>query len=151
MIESDGRRPRIYVQYGALPLRQGREGITEVMLVTSRNSRRWIIPKGWPIKGAKPHGTARREALEEAGLVGRIGKRSLGSFRYRKGLRQGRAITCEVHVFPLDVERQRKRWRERDQRETRWFTLDLAATTVQEPELRQLIVQLSGHMCPAFR
>ena len=143
MIESDHQR-KIYIQYAALPFRQGPHGETEVLLVTSRGGRRWIIPKGWPINGTKPHGTARREALEEAGLVGRISKRSLESFRYRKRLRKGRLVTCEVYVFALDVEQQYRRWREKDEREVRWFSIDAAASTVEEPELRQLIAEFRG-------
>ncbi|HEX2727205.1 MAG TPA: NUDIX hydrolase [Beijerinckiaceae bacterium] len=117
--------------------------MTEVLLVTSRSSRRWIIPKGWPITGIKPHSAARREALEEAGLVGRVTKRCLGSFYYRKRLRQGRAVTCEVHVFPLNVRRQHKTWREKKQRETRWFTPDVAAAVVHEPGLSRIIAQFA--------
>src|SRR5687767_9409191 len=143
MSDSHGDDYRIYTQYAALPFRRRSDGVTEVLLVTSKTSRRWIIPKGWPIRGAKPHGTARREALEEAGLVGRVAKRCLGSFHYRKRLRQGRAVTCEVHVFPLNVERQRRTWREKNQRETRWFTLDAAAAIIHEPGLKELIAQFA--------
>jgi 8-oxo-dGTP pyrophosphatase MutT (NUDIX family) len=142
MGESDWQQQRIYTQYAALPFRQRADGITEVLLITSRSTRRWIIPKGWPIDGATPAGTARQEALEEAGLVGRIGHRSLGSFRYRKRLRHGQAVTCEVHVFPLNVKRQRRHWREKHQRKTRWFSMDAAAAAVREPDLRRLIAKL---------
>jgi 8-oxo-dGTP pyrophosphatase MutT (NUDIX family) len=144
MSESHGQQQRMFIQYAALPFRQRPNGGTEVLLVTSRTTRRWIIPKGWPIDGASPAGTARQEALEEAGLVGRIGHRSLGSFRYRKRLRQGRPVTCEVHVFPLNVKRQRRHWREKHQRKTRWFSANEAAAAVLEPELRRIIVKL-GH------
>jgi 8-oxo-dGTP pyrophosphatase MutT (NUDIX family) len=143
MSDSEIPAQRIYTQYAALPFRRGADGVTEVLLVTSRTSRRWIIPKGWPIMGIKPYRAARREALEEAGLVGRIAKCCLGSFQYRKRLRRGRAVTCEVHVFPLDVKRQRKRWREQKQRETRWFAVDVAAAVVREPGLSRLLAQFA--------
>ena len=142
MTESQGQQQRTYIQYAALPFRRRADGTTEILLVTTRTARRWIIPKGWPIEGRTPSGTARREALEEAGLVGRVGKRALGSFRYRKRLGRGRAVTCEVHVFPLNVERQRTRWREKNERQTRWFSPDDAAAAVREPELRHLIANL---------
>ena len=148
MGESYLQQQRIYIQYAALPFRRRPDGATEILLVTSRTTRRWIIPKGWPIEGATPAGTARQEALEEAGLVGRIGNRSLGSFRYRKRLRQGRAVTCEVHVYPLNVKRQRQHWPEKHQQKTRWFSRDAAAAAVREPELRRLIAKLS-HGTPA--
>jgi 8-oxo-dGTP pyrophosphatase MutT (NUDIX family) len=125
------------LQFGALPWRQ-RKGL-EVLLVTSRESRRWVIPKGWPIKGRKPHMSAAREALEEAGVTGRIGKKALGSYGYVKRLKNGAPLECRVQVFPLKVERQRKRWREQHERALRWFAACEAATAVAEPELQKLI------------
>jgi 8-oxo-dGTP pyrophosphatase MutT (NUDIX family) len=53
-------------------------------LVTTRRTKRWIIPKGWPIKGLKPSKTAAREAFEEAGVSGRVGAKPLGVFTYEK-------------------------------------------------------------------
>src|ERR671921_108900 len=102
MSESHPQQQGSYTQYAALPFRRRPDGATEVLLVTSRTTRRWIIPKGWPIAGSTPAGTARQEALEEAGLVGRIGSQPLGSFRYRKRLKRGAAVTCEVHVYPMN-------------------------------------------------
>src|SRR5712672_3403470 len=96
------------VQYAALPYRLNGKTRTEVMLVTSRETQRWIIPKGWPQKGKAPHDSAAREAFEEAGVVGAVGKRSVGSFPYQKRLKNGGVTVCEVHVFPLRVRRQRK-------------------------------------------
>src|SRR6476619_2038868 len=75
------------VQYAALPFRLNGKTRTEVMLVTSRETRRWIIPKGWPHKGKAPHDSAAREAFEEAGVVGAVGKRAVGSFPYQSTLR----------------------------------------------------------------
>jgi 8-oxo-dGTP pyrophosphatase MutT (NUDIX family) len=71
------------VQYAALPYRLNGKTRTEIMLVTSRETQRWIIPKGWPQKGKAPHDSAAREAFEEAGVVGAVGKRSVGSFPYQ--------------------------------------------------------------------
>ena len=111
----------------------------KVLLVTSRDTGRWVLPKGWPMKGRKPRSAAKREALEEAGVVGRIGKRSIGTFHYAKRLADGELVTCEVHVFPLAVIRQRKRWPEQRQRALRWFAPEEAAQVVQEPELAALL------------
>src|SRR5436189_6410115 len=105
------------IQYAALPYRLRGRSRTEVMLVTSRETRRWIIPKGWPQKGKAPHHSAAREAFEEAGVVGAVGRRSVGSFAYEKRFENGRAVICEVHVFPLKVRRQNEQWPERRQRE----------------------------------
>ncbi|MDQ0353375.1 8-oxo-dGTP pyrophosphatase MutT (NUDIX family) [Rhodoplanes tepidamans] len=132
------------LQYAAVPYRRTEGGVTEVMLMTSRETRRWVIPKGWPIRGAKPHASAAREALEEAGLIGRAGPEAIGSYRYDKRLKSGVATRCKVDVFPLAVTGQRKRWREKGQRKLRWFTLAEAAKAVQEPGLRKLLRQLDA-------
>ncbi|MBX9739167.1 MAG: NUDIX hydrolase [Beijerinckiaceae bacterium] len=125
------------IQYAALPFRTAPE--PEVLLVSSRETKRWVIPKGWPMKGRKPHAAAAQEALEEAGLLGKIEKKSVGSYHYVKNMRNGAAILCRVDVFPLMVARQRKSWPERDQRVTRWFPLAQAAAAVREPELAAII------------
>ena len=111
----------------------------EVMLISSRETRRWVLPKGWPMKGRKPHAAAAREALEEAGVVGKIGKVAVGSYRYIKRMKNGAQQLCDVTVFPLVVQRQRKHWPERHQRSTRWFSLEDAAEAVGEPDLREVI------------
>jgi 8-oxo-dGTP pyrophosphatase MutT (NUDIX family) len=113
------------------------------MLVTSRETRRWIIPKGWPQKGKAPHHSAAREAYEEAGVVGAVGRRSVGSFAYEKRFKNGRVMACEVHVFPLKVKRQRKQWPERRQREVKWVSAKEAAKKVQEPKLSAIIRRLA--------
>ena len=125
------------LQYAALPYRDA-DGL-EILLVTSRETRRWVIPKGWPIKGRKPPASAAREALEEAGVVGRVAKKALGAYSYIKRLKNGAPLACTVEVFPLKVARQRKRWREQHQRTVHWFTLEEAVDAVHEPELQALI------------
>jgi 8-oxo-dGTP pyrophosphatase MutT (NUDIX family) len=113
------------------------------MLVTSRETRRWIIPKGWPQKGKAPCDSAAREAFEEAGVVGVVGKRSLGSYPYQKRLKNGVIEVCEVHVFPLKVRRQSKEWPEQEQRDVRWLSAREAAETVKEPMLGEIIRRLA--------
>jgi 8-oxo-dGTP pyrophosphatase MutT (NUDIX family) len=129
-------------QYAALPFRAKPQ--REVMLVSSRETKRWVLPKGWPMKGRKPHAAAAQEALEEAGVEGKVGKTALGSYHYLKKMRNGAAILCSVDVFPLEVERQRKNWRERHERITRWFPLEQAAEAVREPELAKIIRNFAG-------
>jgi 8-oxo-dGTP pyrophosphatase MutT (NUDIX family) len=113
------------------------------MLVTSRETRRWIIPKGWPHKGKAPHHSAAREAFEEAGVVGAVRRHPLGSFAYEKRFKNGRVVLCEVHVFPLKVRRQNKQWPERRQREVKWVSAKEAAEKVQEPKLSAIIRRLA--------
>src|SRR5580700_8279053 len=82
--------PRI--QYAALPYRSTGSSGTEVMLLTSRQTKRWIIPKGWPMRGKTPHASAAREAFEEAGVIGQVAKRPIGSYSYVKGLEGGDTV-----------------------------------------------------------
>ena len=77
-------RPALRLQYGALPYRFTPTAALEILLVTTRRSKRWIIPKGWPIKGLRPAKSAAREAFEEAGVRGKIGTKSVGLFNYHK-------------------------------------------------------------------
>ena len=93
-------------QFSVLPWRIGDGGTREIVLLTSRETHRWVIPKGWPMKGRKPAEVASQEAYEEAGLIGQIvNKRPLGSFHYEKRPAH-KAILCEVRVFLFRVERQ---------------------------------------------
>ena len=82
-------RPGRLTQYAALAWRPCASGGIEVLLITSRETRRWVIPKGWPIKDLRPHQTAAREAWEEAGIEGRTGARKIGVFDYDKRLSSG--------------------------------------------------------------
>ena len=108
-------------------MRIGPDGYRLVLLITSRETRRWVLPKGWPRPGTPPHRQAAREALEEAGVTGRVGRTPIGCYRYAKRLRNGRTIVCRVDVFPLAVEQIVDDWRERGQRDLAWFTLRPAA------------------------
>jgi len=130
------------VQYAALPYRRSGDSRTQVMLVTSRESGRWVIPKGWPQKRKTPSATAACEALEEAGVVGKVGRASIGSYSYKKRLKSGAVVACEVRVFPLKVKRQQKSWPERGEREIQWFSRAKAARVVRESALRDIIRNL---------
>jgi 8-oxo-dGTP pyrophosphatase MutT (NUDIX family) len=131
-------------QYGALPYRL-RDGSRrpQFMLITSRENQRWVIPKGWPTKGKSPQYSAAREAFEEAGVVGAVAKRSVGSFSYQKRLKGGAVVVCNVHVFPLEVRRQSKRWPEKQERVIKWLSASQAAEKVDEPMLGQIIRRLA--------
>src|SRR3954464_3330638 len=91
-------------QYAALPLAV-RNGEVQVMLVTSRETRRWVLPKGWAEPDLAPRELAAKEAFEEAGLVGEGEPEPVGHYSYETRLRGGRLALCEVGVFPLWVER----------------------------------------------
>jgi len=113
----------------------------EVLLITSRDTGRWVIPKGWPMRGRTDGQAAEREAFEEAGVTGRISAEPLGKFTYEKRL-PDRVEICEVTVFRLDVDRQRKAWPEQRERQCRWYALEEAAEQVGEAGLKELIARL---------
>jgi uncharacterized protein Yka (UPF0111/DUF47 family)/predicted NUDIX family NTP pyrophosphohydrolase len=109
------------------------------MLVTSRDSGRWVIPKGNLMQGASAHGAAAIEAKEEAGVIGLVCPTPLGSYRYRKRRSNGASLMIDVDVFPLAVNTELVSWKEQSQRERRWFSLTDASASVDEPDLRDLI------------
>jgi 8-oxo-dGTP pyrophosphatase MutT (NUDIX family) len=133
------KAPAKRVQYAALPYRRKGKSQTEVLLVTSRETGRWIIPKGWPLKGKSPHKSAAREARDEAGVVGRINRRSIGSFIYQKRLKGGKVVVCEVQVFVLKVKRQEVSWLEKGERKLKWMPRSKAAKTVGDSVLGTII------------
>jgi len=139
MSERRKSRARRRIQYAALPYRATRTSELEIMLVTSRGTRRWIIPKGWPKIGLSPHELAAEEAFEEAGIAGKISKSSIGSYSYDKALGRGGTARCSVKVFPIEVKRQHRSWPEKRERQTGWFTPDDAARFIREPRLRRII------------
>lgn len=135
---SVAKKPATSTQYAALPWRQSEQSI-EILLITTRRTRRWIVPKGWPMDGRAPNAAAAREALEEAGVCGTVSEAPIGSYRYFKQRKTGEVVPCKVDVFSLQVKQQRKNWAEKDMRELRWCSLNEALACVGEPGLRQII------------
>jgi 8-oxo-dGTP pyrophosphatase MutT (NUDIX family) len=129
-------------QIGALPVRRNGDGSLEVMLVTSRKTRRWVIPKGWPWPDMADPDSAAGEAREEAGVVGEPEAESIGSFVYAKRRRSG-IVPIRVAVFLIEVRDELDRWPEQDQRRRAWFTVAEAAAAVEESDLRALIERLA--------
>ena len=129
-------------QAGAIPYRMA-DGEIQVLLVTSRDTGRWVIPTG----NHEAHQTARdaaaREAEEEAGVIGIFATtQPLGFVPYIKGLKSGKKKPASIEVYPLLVERQKKRWAEKGQRKQEWFSVAEAAQRVDEPALALLIRRL---------
>ena len=131
------------VQYAALPWRAS-QGTIEILLVTTLKTRRWIVPKGWPLAGRSPSECAASEALEEAGVLGEVASESLGSFNYNKRRKSGEVTPCKVHVFAMRVDRQRRSWAEKRTRETRWCSPEEALARVSDPGLRRLITRFTN-------
>lgn len=127
-------------QVGALPVRDRGDG-PEVCLLTTRETRRWTIPKGWPMPKRKDREAAAIEARQEAGLVGTLYPKPIGSFLYWKRLTDHLEL-IRVKVFRLDVHEQLSSWKEAGEREIAWFPAAEAAELVQEPGLATLIASL---------
>ena len=106
------REPR--AQFAALPWRRNADGEVEVLMITSRDTRRWVIPKGWPIKGIKSPKSAAQEAFEEAGVIGKVRKSPVGAYAYDHAWPPA---ARRVAVFALAVERGRGLSRTRPARE----------------------------------
>lgn len=133
----------IVQQYGALPF-QIRDGAVMVLLVTTRGTGRWIIPKGNPERNLKPHEVARQEAFEEAGVIGRVRRKRLGTFQFTKGVDQSESSLCTVDVYPLAVDQELDEWPEKGMRQREWMTPGQAALRVSEPGLIELFLNMSG-------
>jgi 8-oxo-dGTP pyrophosphatase MutT (NUDIX family) len=125
-------------QIAALPIRRSPSGKPQVLLITSRSTRRWIVPKGWPMKGKKGHEAAAREAREEAGIVGKVRKKPAGCYNYWKRM-DDHFVLCKVTVYLLHARSRLNDWAERNQRLSHWFTLKDAADIVDDPGLKATI------------
>ncbi len=130
------------LQYAALPYVH-QHGEIEVLLLTSRETKRWIIPKGWPEDGVPPHEQAATEAYEEGGLQGAVQEQSIGCYHYDKINKKGVGIPCRVEVFPLLVKLHLLRWPEKNERRLFWTTPQNAADLVDETELAKLMCSFS--------
>lgn len=131
-------------QIAALPYRIDGDMLdapARVLLVTSRGTGRWVLPKGNVIRGLSPHASAASEAEEEAGVLGLACPFAIGSYRYRKTRKSGASLMAEVDVFPILVTDELDEWEEMEMRERRWFSLAQAADVVEEPDLKDLIRQ----------
>lgn len=124
-------------QYGVLAYRRG-AGL-QILLITSRETKRWVIPRGNPIDGLAPQQSALREAFEEAGVEGVTAPGPIGRYRYEKRLKDGGSVPAEVLVFPMEVTEERSDWPERAERDRKWFDASLAAELVDEQGLKDLI------------
>ncbi len=126
------------LQVAALCFRRTKSG-HKILLVTSRDTGRWVIPKGWTMRNRTEWQAAAREAYEEAGIRGVIGEESVGHFTYSKWLGKGRLVPCMVRVYPLLVREMLTTYPETGQRRVKWFTPGRAAKKVNEPKLAALI------------
>lgn len=145
------RRPE-RLQFAALCFRwTKKQRDIEVLLITSRDTGRWVIPKGWPMKGCMAHTVAEREAFEEAGMQGHAEETPLGFYNYLKSLRGGIEVPCKVQVHAMEVETQAKEFKEKGVRRLEWVSCAEAARRVAEPQLKDLILSFGKSRIPVER
>lgn len=132
-------------QVAALPMRTAaRTGRIKVLLVTTLDTGRWVIPKGWPWPDRPDHAAAAEEAWEEAGVIGNVTRKRLGSYSYLKRRKHGAAVHVRVDVYPFEVTEQKRTWPEHKHRQRKWLSPAKAAERVEEPELKAMIAALNS-------
>jgi 8-oxo-dGTP pyrophosphatase MutT (NUDIX family) len=120
------------------------KGHVQILLITSRDTGRWVIPKGWPMNGLTDAAAAAREAWEEAGVEGKVKDAALGQFEYDKVAKADVRLKCLVSVHGLKVQALKARYPEAGQRRRAWFSAETAATLVAEPQLQDLLRQMDA-------
>lgn len=133
-----GFKRKARVQFAAVCYRRVNKSL-EILLLTSRRSGRWIVPRGWPINGLSPAETAAQEAWEEGGVKGKLHDMCLGIYDYDKVLETGTDLPVSVAVFPIKVKKLADDFPEKGQRRRKWFSPKKAASRVQEPELKKIL------------
>ena len=128
---------RVRSQFGALPWRV-HEGKLEILIITSRGTGRWILPKGWPMLRATPAEAAATEAWEEAGVVGRVSATPAGFYSYRKKSEKD-APPVVVAIFPIQVTEVHAKWPEEGQRKRRWVSQKKATALIDDQELKEIL------------
>lgn len=134
-------------QFGALCYKIDR-GKLKILLITSRRTGRWVIPKGWPIDGLTPGASAAREAWEEAGVKGKPREHCVGLYVYDKILRRGLGLPCAVMVYPVKVDALEADFPEKKQRRRKWFSPRKAALRVAEVELARILREFDPRVLP---
>jgi 8-oxo-dGTP pyrophosphatase MutT (NUDIX family) len=132
-------------QVAALPYVETESGIL-LLLITTRGTGRWTVPKGWPKPGVSNSLLAEREAFEEAGVVGKIGSNPIGNFTYTKRLHLFSWVRCRVDVYLLHADRQLLSWPEQESRKLIWIAPSQAVKLVKEPQLANVLREFDRSM-----
>jgi len=135
---TDVHKSDVRTQFGALCFRMVR-GKPEVLLVTSRRTKRWIVPKGWPMDGKTPSESAEIEAWEEAGVRGKVYDRCLGVYSYRKSMEDDEDLSCVTMIYAMKVREFAANYPEVEERKRKWLRPKKAAALVDEPDLAHMI------------
>lgn len=145
-LATQGERPTnplMITQFGVIAWKQSEHGHRHVLLITSRDTKRWVIPRGNPIAGLSPSQAATQEAWEEAGIKGETREEPIGVFQYDKRRLNGALVPAEVQAFEMRVTEEAPSWPEAHERERRWFVPGEAAAAVHEPGLKTLLLRFA--------
>lgn len=137
-------------QVAALPWRMGADGRLLVLLVTSRTNKKWMLPKGWPMRGKADHEAALIETQEEAGVEGVACTHPIGSYRYLRLLDDGQVMPAQARVYPIQVTHQSESWSEQHQRKRRWVGVKKASELVFEADLKRFLIDLKPETLVLF-
>jgi 8-oxo-dGTP pyrophosphatase MutT (NUDIX family) len=132
---------KVLRQAGAIPF-EYRKGVLHVLLIASRGSGRWVIPKGGIEPGHTAREAAAQEAFEEAGIRGVMDDEPLGFFTYTKRLKSGAGKPASVEVYALRVGKQLKKWPEQAERQFQWMSVAAAMAAVEEAGVARLLARL---------
>ena len=136
------RKTDVRAQFAALCFRWIKEQReSRILLISSRDSGRWILPKGWPVNGRTPAQSALLESYEEAGVQGKVYDQCMGHYSYTKLMGNRRAVACVVGVYPIRVKSLLKKFPERGERRRIWLSPKDAAKMISEPALKPMLRQ----------
>ena len=132
------KKPEVRAQFAALCFQLSKKK-PRILLVSTRGTGRWVLPKGWPINGKTPAQSALREAFEEAGVAGKPFEQCMGHYSYTKYIKIDQPVPCIVAVFPIEVDKLNEDFPELGQRKLVWLSPEKAAKRVSEPELKPIL------------
>lgn len=136
-LPAEGKRG-FRTQFGAICYRMINDH-PQILLVTTRRSGRWIVPKGWPMDGHTAGEAAAVEAWEEGGVLGKVKDTCVGIYTYTKDPETQASLPCVVALYPLKVKKLSKDYPERKARKRKWVSTRKAASMVREPELAAIL------------
>lgn len=137
-----GAKGSARTQFAALCWRVRKEKV-QILLITSRRRKRWIVPKGWPMDGKTPAASALTEAWEEAGVIGTASDTCLGVYSYARLREDEEVLPCLALLYPVKVKSLKKKFPEVKDRRRKWVSRKKAAKMVDLPELAKLIASFS--------
>lgn len=141
------KKGEVRTQFAALCYRV-KKGKVQILLITSRGTKRWIVPKGWPMEGKTPAASAAVEAWEEAGVNGKREEQCLGVYSYAKDVGEPEHLQCLAMLYPVRVKSLSKKYPEHKERRRRWMSRKEAASKVAEPELARMIRDFDPRVTP---